>query len=251
MEDYLDRFKAMVEELREHPDVVVTHFNVFPPVSERAFLRARHEFGAEIPEDFLKFYRQTNGLQLRWLFRGAVDFDAQLDRGGKYSELSYRSVYEDNGSIAGCINIQPMKDIFGFGGAWEGIVYFEEAKDQFTQEWLGTIYPNNAFRKSMKPIDYYNFYYSILLLTIEKPGPLPILSSSGYFKNIGSSAFASFEDYMEFILAAKGLVSARQSSTPFIEKKKTVEDCATQYFPLDLSKLKDYLKYEERVDEEE
>lgn len=251
MDDYLDRFKAMVGELKAHPDVVVTHFNVFPPVSERAILRATHEFGAEIPENFVNFYRRTNGLQLRWLFRGASDFDAQLGKGGKYSELSYSSVYADDGSVEGCINIQPMQNVFGFGGGWEGIVYFEEAKDRFTQEWAGKSYPNNAFRKSMKPIDYFHFFYSILLLTIDKSGNLPLLLTSGYFKNIGQSGFSNFGDYLEFILATKGLVSARTDSGTFIGKKSKRENGMMDYLPLDLSKLKVYLKDEENADEEE
>ncbi len=237
MDDYLDRFKAMVEELKAHPDVVVTHFNIFPPASERSILRAGHEFCAEIPQDFMLFYRRTNGLQLRWLWRNTSNFEKLLAKGEKYPELSYDSVYEDDGGVAGCINIQPIQNVFWNTSFWKEIVYFEEDVDKTTMTWDGNMYPFNAFRKALVPIDYYHFFYSTLLLSIEKGDDLPLLHSSGYFKNVEWSGFSSFQQYLGFLLASKGVVIGRLDVDFFKSKGKELSNPLGNWHQLDLDRL--------------
>jgi hypothetical protein len=237
MEDYLERFKAMVEELRAHPDVVVTHFHVFPPVSERVLLRARHEFGAEIPEDFIDFYRRSNGLQLRWLLRSAPDLDALVKEGGKSVELSYDSVYEDDGRVAGCVNIQPIQNVFWNTSIWNSILYFENVNDRSSTKWENGIYPSNAFRRSLVPIDYYHFYYSILLLTIEKQTKISLLASNGYFKNLEPAEVSSFKEYLEYLLASMGVVIGRRHLNQFRKVGAITFREAKDWVSLDLNTL--------------
>lgn len=208
MDNYLERFRAMVEELWGHPDVVVTHFSEFPPVTERTILRTQHEFGAEIPEEFLKFYQRSNGMQLRWLYRGDAHFEKGMNAGMAYTGLSYESVYRDNGMVAGCINLQPLQKVFGHNADWEGIVHFESS-DNGHERWDGTSYPTGEFRRSLRPIDYYHFYYSVLVLTIDKSRDLPLLTSSGYFKNLHQIQIDGFSGYLEFLLESRGLIEAR------------------------------------------
>ena len=102
MDDYLERFKAMVEELKAHPDVVVTHFLTFPPVSERVISRIDRHLKVELHSSIKSFFRQTNGLQLKWIHRKDPKFNPSRQYIFSETPFSIHDVLGDDGHFTGC-----------------------------------------------------------------------------------------------------------------------------------------------------
>ena len=67
--DWLSRFLEMVEELRQHPQVVVQEFHVFPKIESATFEALEEKYHLTFPQAVRDFYGATNGLQLSWVFK--------------------------------------------------------------------------------------------------------------------------------------------------------------------------------------
>src|SRR5688500_13222160 len=70
MQNYITRFAAMVEHLKNCPEAVaLLNYNVFEPAADAKVARVEATLGFPLGEGVRSFYRQTNGLQLRWILR--------------------------------------------------------------------------------------------------------------------------------------------------------------------------------------
>lgn len=67
MEEYLERFGRMVEDLTRDPRVQVTHFWMGVPAREAELLRVERALNQPLPRSVRELFAQANGLQLRWL----------------------------------------------------------------------------------------------------------------------------------------------------------------------------------------
>jgi len=65
---YLQRFRAMVDALRANPQITITDFTVQPPATDAQLAAARAYW--PLDADMEAFYRQCNGLTLRWEAKG-------------------------------------------------------------------------------------------------------------------------------------------------------------------------------------
>jgi hypothetical protein len=91
----IDRFRAMAEALGKHPDIAVTTCAFNPPATKGELDEARRTF--RLTRAMTSFYRQANGLTLRWERREGRD----LPQGGEAS---------------GSINLLPVQRAFGEWG---------------------------------------------------------------------------------------------------------------------------------------
>ncbi|MBN2894127.1 MAG: SMI1/KNR4 family protein [Bacteroidales bacterium] len=71
MKSYLERFKKMVEELKNHPQIEVKEFVVNPPATDEQIETAQERFN--LTPDMLDFYKLANGLKLTWTIKGETD----------------------------------------------------------------------------------------------------------------------------------------------------------------------------------
>jgi len=99
---YLERFNAMVADLRANPNVVVTKYVVNPPATAEEFAEA--EAYGNVPASMREFYTQANGLELEWALKSAGD-----DR-----------------SPHGNIRLMPIEQVFS---SWEDQIWFNEDWD--------------------------------------------------------------------------------------------------------------------------
>src|SRR3712207_1342278 len=84
MEDYLARFALMVEGLRDCPDeVVLLSYNVFAPAAEETVKEVEASLGFQLAGSVRSFFRQTNGLQLRWMSKASPHY------GPRQHQLTY------------------------------------------------------------------------------------------------------------------------------------------------------------------
>jgi len=75
--NWLSLFSDMVNELREHPQVQLLNYHKFPPVDYSQFDFLEKKYKLTIPKDVQAFYQETNGLQLRWIFKNNEQFSEE------------------------------------------------------------------------------------------------------------------------------------------------------------------------------
>jgi hypothetical protein len=109
MEEYLERFGRMVEDLAGDPRVRVTHFWMGVPAREAELLRVEKELNQPLPQSVRDFFAQANGLQLRWLDVGHPCFEpADGPPVSEYTDF----LQGDDDTANAVINIHPVGRCF-------------------------------------------------------------------------------------------------------------------------------------------
>jgi hypothetical protein len=99
----------MVRELEGDRRLLVTHFWIGPPAGEGELRRVEASLGGPLPASVRAFYRETNGLQLRWVDRESA-FYREADerpREDRYVE----GLQGDDDSANGLINLRPVEGL--------------------------------------------------------------------------------------------------------------------------------------------
>lgn len=154
MMTYVDRFRALADELSRHPDIQLESFEVRPP--------APPDVLATLPltPAMRNFYAAANGLVLRWT------------AGPRFA---------NEGHVVGRIDLIKIEDVFG---SWEDVLYFEfdppdsalrllKPIDAFVEEaraclrWDGSANPKVVFHgggSTIYPLEVdFNGYLELLL----------------------------------------------------------------------------------------
>lgn len=66
---WLSRFQNIADELRQHSQVELLSSQSFPPVEEKQFEFLEKKYNTTFPKSIRDFYKETNGLQLSWIFK--------------------------------------------------------------------------------------------------------------------------------------------------------------------------------------
>ncbi|MFK7985927.1 MAG: TM2 domain-containing protein [Sandaracinaceae bacterium] len=125
---YLQKFQALAEQLRAHPDIELTVANIPPPASEEQLAAARAY--APVPPALESLYREMNGCRIEWRYTGARTWHTPFG--------AYGDPYEVH--AAGRIQIPELRHVFcshegslwgdGWGEAFKGL----HPIDHFTDE---------------------------------------------------------------------------------------------------------------------
>lgn len=167
--NWLSRFQNMVKALEEHPEVEVLDFHTFSPVELSKVEFLEEKYGVKIPSSFFGFYKETNGLQLRWVFKNNENYKTSSIQKNNRTFLDwdfFQKIFrwEDGG-----IMILPLEKTLE-----ENII------DAFSQDY------NSIFSKN-------NFWISVS-------------EDESFSENFYTT---DFESYLEFLIAGKGLISRR------------------------------------------
>ncbi|MBL0019385.1 MAG: hypothetical protein IPP17_23870 [Bacteroidetes bacterium] len=155
MEDYLERFKAMVEELRAHPKVHVTHFHIAPGIPDWKLERLEERTGCRFSEEIRSFYLKANGLQLVWIHEYAPRFNAETDKVLDPGKIDIDWVRGDDCRATGVVNFLPIEDVLEPSRLWEGQIYFPDRNtDHKKINFHGKELPQLSFLKSIRPFDF-------------------------------------------------------------------------------------------------
>ena len=79
LDDFVQRFKTLVDTLTSHPRIRITHLWIGPPATDDALAELSQEWGHPVPAALRTLYRQANGLQLRWVDIGNEYYDPARD----------------------------------------------------------------------------------------------------------------------------------------------------------------------------
>jgi hypothetical protein len=206
MEDYLARFALMVEGLRDCPEeVALLSYNVFAPVAEETVREVEESLGFRLAEPVKSFFRQTNGLQLRWMSKASPRYDPRKHR---LSYEPFKSLYPWSGYLTetGLVNILPLEEIFF--GDWHDLVWFDN-EESYQITFFGVEYDRLFFKQHVKPFDLFNKEYTMAFFVGDGQADPKVLMGSDHNADFTSTEVTDFESYMEFLIAKKGVVDER------------------------------------------
>jgi hypothetical protein len=233
MDDYLARFKAMVEELRAHPDVVVTHFWTGEAARERLLLRAEDFLQQDLNPTIRNFFQTANGMQLRWMHRSDPRYEDGQNALESNIQFEWDAVRKAEFGASGMVNILPIEDIFSDDMLWMGTIWFENGDEGLTERLMGTTFPKLEIRKAIRPVDFYSEYSNVAFVFQPKSKNPWMTQGSDHHGVYDSNSFFHFEDYMEFVLRTKGIVSLRdklpwnrETKPSFLESLSHIEGLA-------------------------
>lgn len=248
MNTYLSRFNKMVEELREHPKVVVLHYHIFPPATDEQIALVESKLGISLDDSIVSFYKQTNGLQLIWIFKSNEKFDENVHF-SSHEPLDFYHQYEDYHTEDGTVMIQPIES--AFLRDWKDVVYFDDMNKKVSADHneeveflLEKTYSIYDFHQKIQPFDCFS-KYSDMAFFLDGTGNPPVLLGDDHHNVYTDSKVTDFESYMEFIIANKGLGARRTDFYhSYISPKKKMETPASYWtedkvIDLDMLLLKD------------
>jgi hypothetical protein len=206
LHDYLHRFDAMVARLQAHPEIVVLGYNTFDPMPESKFSEYEAELGFALPEDLKTFYRQTDGLQLRWISRANDSFDEDEHVFGE-EPVEWNWSLLDDWPADGVVMIQPLWELLNEYG--EGTYYFEDEEEPSWQEtYLGEQVAYSVFRRNLRLFDFYANERDMTLY-LNPAGPSTLIIGHSSQSSFDMSVFVDIGTYLEFLIARLGRVEDR------------------------------------------
>jgi hypothetical protein len=202
METFLRRLLEMVLELREHPRTQLLAFQTFDPIAETAVKRVEQFLGHNLDPAVAAFYRQTDGLQLRWIDVFNPDFNPQI-HGLSGQVLDFASATEDYLVDDGSIMILPLEEVFLSGSPRTAV----------GAENMTRVVSFDLFDK-----------FSDMAFVVDESREMTILMGSQHHTEYNRSRPTDFQSYLEFLLTTRGAVVERPRTFG-----KSIDEIATPY----------------------
>jgi hypothetical protein len=205
-EDWLARFEAMVDEMKDHERVAITHQWVGEPASDEDIAAVEEELGFELDQRIKTFYKQADGLQFRWMDRLDNTFVAERDEGTTTVRESY--ICGDNDDAMGVIDLLPLREAL-VDADYEERIWFDWMEDNET-EFRGDDHNLLEFSKQIRPFDRYSFYNSTAFwLGDGEPGTTVIMGDD-HDATFTDSRITDLASYLELVLAHRGMPQPRR-----------------------------------------
>lgn len=208
--DYLKRFNGMVDKLKTYQDIIILNYNSFPPVSEARMKFIEEEFGKPIPEQIKNFYKETNGLQLRWIHKKDASYDPDKHKSvRKFSEWTVNNqMYEP---LGGAIMLLPLEKIF-VKPEYDTLPYFsEEDYGNVRIEFENASFPIPQYINEMlKPLDLFGGKYHAMALIYAPELNFPLMFNEFDEDLYRYSRTTDFASYLEMLIANSGAVKKRK-----------------------------------------
>lgn len=202
---YLARFHQLAEELKAHPKVRLLAYHSFDPVDPQQIEAAELFLGQSLDHRIKDFYKETNGLQLRWIFENNEDLDERLHQWKaeaehwNYAKDAFRA--ED-----GVIFMLPFEQVFA-----EAIDHgLDILKGQEEISFMKERYDLSDFYQKIRPFDAFSSYCNMAFFMDGTAYPTLVMGDE-HCSNYTDSRLTNFASYLEFLLATKGLCRKRKS----------------------------------------
>lgn len=206
MEEWFNRFLDMVENLKNNPEIVVTNFSIFDPITDLDIDRVEGIAGSKLDPTIKDFFTLSNGLQLKWIHKKNPQYDANSHQPTD-SGFDWLQPLEWYGVEDGCINILPLQ-VSLLDQEWGEIVWSYEDEGQRI-EFANQEYDLLLLLQNVKPMDIFSKSSSMAFLLSKSSGNPQILLAQDHFADIESSIVTNFISYLEFLLHHYGMVEKR------------------------------------------
>jgi hypothetical protein len=202
-------YSGKISELRltltKDKEIQLLDFHSFPPVEEHVVSSIEKIVGYKLPKQMVEFYKTTNGLQLRWV---KSDREVQYKEDVKNSGTPFPWLWpaEHYWQLDGIINVLSLEEIFLKD--YKDFIWFDFEKE-YEVTWRGKKINLQEFKKSIKPLDVYDKYYTVAIL-IDDPS-LPVMLGEDHNADFLNYRHCDFKSYMEFLFQSKGEVDKRKA----------------------------------------
>jgi hypothetical protein len=236
---YRKRFEAMVERLRAHPDIALLNLSIAAPVSPAKLAAVEKKLSVPLDPAVAAFYRQCDGLSLRWISKRHPDYEPKRMRFSA-RRMSWKDVVATDGAEDGCICILPLEQAL-VKESWKGRLFFEHDSDENQEQFGKKSYGVATFNRALRPFDYFSFYNMMGFLLLPGAKDMPVIMGGDHGACWTDSRVTDFASYMETVLAHYGSVWARVRlyGEDFGHRKKPLKHSREQWEgrPPSLAKL--------------
>lgn len=132
LEDFLRRFKTVIDGLMSHPRVRVTHLWIGPPATDAAMAALAERWEQPLPAALAALYRQADGVQLRWVDTGDEMYDPARDDQLRF-DGPWRRLCDERGVITGMLDLPTVAELLdrdtvgSMGDMGDGYEYLDRA----------------------------------------------------------------------------------------------------------------------------
>lgn len=229
--NYIEAFNNLARELARHSKIELLGYHTFAPLTELELEALEAKYNCQLDDTIRRFYTQTNGLQLRWMFK-----DNPAYRTDKYppfhrstAPVGWDYTAESFGKENGCALLLPLEEVL------RNVVSPNVYQEDIT---LGNkSYSTIDFHTCIRPFDNFSYYCNMAFFLPKGQSPLVLLGDEvgTCFKD---SRWTSFATYLDFILASKAFGRRRKEFFGLTEgyKKgiiKSLPSKIQQYWSLD------------------
>ncbi|NEO40248.1 MAG: SMI1/KNR4 family protein [Moorea sp. SIOASIH] len=210
---YLERFRAMVDEIESHPLLEVVDFSVNQPASDELLTSVEETLRTSLAEPIRTFYKETNGLRLYWKIKSGLT-DEELDRLEEVYDdydigLPNEEEDTDDENPFAHINLISIEDCIIKRNWQEKIIFDEINYNDETVEFAGVTYRERDFQRRLKPFDLFSAYSCMAFFFEEGVENPKVLRLSSHYVEWDNSKITDFKSYLEMLLVTRGIVDAR------------------------------------------
>lgn len=209
VENFLERMNVLLEELKAHPKITLLNYYVPAPATEQDFAEVESHIGFPLPEDIKAFYRQCNGLQLRWVHKDNWNVDQKIWKEFMEGPFDYEETTIERG-IEGVVHILGVREVF-----FRQLPFQKKALRERELNMTYLINGESLTFRELEPFiwnfDLFSasFDFGLMFLgTTLKVTPLLLISMGHRFPSLGGSIL-KISDYLDLILLKKGCADAR------------------------------------------
>jgi hypothetical protein len=197
----IEKIRLLKESLENDDEIDLINFNVFGGISDSEAKYLQEKFN--MPERITNFYRFTNGLQLRWMYKKNISEEQKLLPRDIPFDWMWPSEHYQH--FDGLVNILPAS--LAFKKNWKDIIWFE-FESEFEIYYKDKKITLIDFKKKIIPFDLYDKYFTVAFYTADNEYPLLF----GVDHNVEFLDYqeVSFEKYMDFIFEKRGEVKTRE-----------------------------------------
>jgi len=232
IKNYIESFNNLAKELARHSKIELLGYHTFAPLTKQELEALEAKYNCQLDDTIRHFYTQTNGLQLRWMFKDNPAYHPNkyppfhrsiAPVGWNYTEEHFEK--ED-----GCVLLLPLEEVLR--NVVSPNVYQEDIIIQNKN------YATVDFHACIRPFDNFSYYCNMAFFLQEGQDPLLLLGDE-----IGTcfedSRWTTFGTYLDFILASKAFGRRRKEffgTTQGYKKPviKSLPPKIQQYWSLDM-----------------
>lgn len=201
--NYLEAFERLKQAIQQHPAAILLGYHAFAPLSTADIQALEEKYKCQLDEPMRQFYQQSNGLQLHWMLADNPTYTPTLypthqeGLAPKPWDYATQSHQPEEGSIF----ILPLEEMLRS--------FLPPNPQQPTLVIEQQSYEMVDFYSRLKVLDAFSYYLNMGVLFREGKEPLLLLGDEEG-TCFTDAVPITFEAYLAFLLASKGLVLRRK-----------------------------------------
>ena len=218
--DYITAFKALVKELHLNNSIELLGYHTFRGLQLNEIEVLEQQYHCQLDDAMRSFYQQSNGLQLRWIFKSNPHYSPQKypPFQHQHAPVPWNYTTDNFEQEDGCILIFPLEQVLK-----------QSIPPDFSYD---TIYIDQQeytpidFYAQIRLLDNFSYYCKMGILFQANTTPLLLLGDE-QGTCFTDSRPTTFEQYLDFLLASKGLCQRR---TDFFRQSQGFKNACYYYY---------------------